>query len=100
MSPQSSTTSSNPTRFTLPLDTLLLTFSVERLIYGAIRLTTYRLLSYRFNGHDGNHWNIATRSDHRRFTIGAMVVPPQASKPEAFGVTFSVNAGVTLPDMC
>ena len=90
----------------LPLDTLLHTFSGTFDLRGdtytpALGSPTY--IDYYPTGFNGlTMATIGTSATHdpitSGFTIGAMGGPSAGTQnPEAYGLTFSVNAGVTLP---
>ena len=102
VSPQSSTTSSNPTRFTPAIGHFTpYIFSGTFDLRGDTFGSTY--IDYYPTGFNGlTMATIGTSATHdpitAGFTIGAMGGPSAGTQnPEAFGYTFSVNAGVTLP---
>ncbi len=107
LSPQSSTTSDNPTRFGPAIGHFTpYIFSGTTDIRGETYGTTFAdyyptgfngltaaTLGLFASGQPVTHDPITSG-----FTIGAMGGPSAGTQnPEAFGVTFSVNAGVTLP---
>ena len=102
LAPQSSSTSDNPTRFVPAIGHFTpYIFSGTFDLRGDTFGTTY--IDYYPTGFNGlTMATIGTSATHdpitAGFTIGAMGGPSAGTQnPEAYGVTFSVGAGITLP---